>query len=219
MNGTSVGTIVYDPSTQNLKLNSNQFLPTGSLSLYAGTAAPPGWILCQGQTLDISSYSNLFSVIGVTYGGNGVNNFALPDLRGRVPVGSGQLNGSGTNYSQGTLGGVENHSLTVGEMPSHTHIGTINTVGDHTHSYQDAYFAENRSMSGNNNYGTAASSDYDNNFIYRTQSGSWSADPNTFISTGSAGSHTHTMTNSNTGGGSSFSIVQPYVVMSYIIKY
>lgn len=246
MNGVSTGTIQYDSINQNITINGNQFLPIGSLTLFAGVAAPVGWILCQGQTVLIADYPQLFSVISTTYGGDGVTNFRLPDLRGRVPVGSGQLNGVGTNYSQGSSGGTENHTLTVGEMPSHTHTGTIdnagehthtgtiNSVGDHSHTYQDAYFAENASQPGNNKYGTSSSTDYDNNFYFRTQSGGYTVnqnDPSTYLSSGNAGAHTHsmtnanagihnhTMTNSSTGGGGSFSLIQPYVVMSYIIKF
>lgn len=221
MNGVSTGTILYDSVNQNLTVNGNQYLPVGSLTLFVGSSAPAGWILCQGQLLSVSSYPSLFSVIGTTYGGDGVNNFGLPDLRGRVPIGSGSLNGVGTNYPQGSYGGSENHTLTVGEMPSHTHTGTINYNGSHTHTYQDAYFAENRG-GGTNVYGTASSSDYDNDFIYRTQNNGWSTNPNdanTLLPTGTAGNHNHTMTNSSTGGGGSFSIIQPYVAMSYIIKF
>ncbi len=218
MNGTSTGTILYDSATQNLILNGAQYIPIGSLLTYAGLSAPSGWLLCEGQILPIINYSNLFNVIGSTYGGDGTTTFALPDLRGRVPVGSGQLNGNSTNYPRGASGGSENRTLTVNEMPSHTHTGTINSVGNHDHTYQDAYYAENRGLPGNDKYGTASSSDFDNNFIYRTQNGGYSYYPSD-ITTSSAGSHSHTMSNSSTGGDGSFSIVQPYLVMSYIIKY
>jgi microcystin-dependent protein len=186
-------------------------LPTGCLFQYAGGSAPSGWLLCQGQLLNISSYPNLYGVIGTTYGGNGTTTFALPDLRGRVPV------GAGAGYSLGTTGGSETHTLTVNEMPSHTHTGTIDSAGSHTHTYQDAYFAENRG-GGTRVYGTSSSTDTDNDFIYRTQAGGWSTSPSD-IATGSNGAHTHTMTNSSTGGGNSFSVVQPYIALSYIIKY
>jgi microcystin-dependent protein len=199
-----------------LQSGLSTLLPTGCLFQYAGGVAPSGWLLCQGQVLSISSYSNLYSVIGTTYGGNSVSTFALPDLRGRVPV------GSGGSYSLGTTGGSETHTLTISQMPAHNHTGTINATGAHTHTYQDAYFAENAGRTGNNVYGLAASHDQDNNFYYRTTSNGFTSNPDdasTFLSTGSTGSHTHTMTNSSTGGGSSFSILQPYITLSYIIKY
>ncbi len=62
----------------------------GTIQMFAGNFAPQGWMFCHGQTVSISQYTALFSIIGTTYGGDGVNNFALPDLRGRVPVGSGE---------------------------------------------------------------------------------------------------------------------------------
>lgn len=190
--------------------------PVGSLFQYAGSTAPAGWLLCQGQLLTISSYPSLFNVIGNVYGGNGVTQFALPDLRGRVAI------GSGGSYSIGSTGGSETCTLTVNEMPAHTHTGTIDGVSNHTHTYQDAYYAENTGGAGPKVYGTGSSSDYDNNFYYRTQSGSYTSNPNdsaTQLTSGSGGAHTHTMSNSSTGGGASFSIVQPYLTVSYIIKY
>lgn len=190
--------------------------PVGSLFQYAGSTAPAGWLLCQGQLLTISSYPSLFNVIGNVYGGNGVTQFALPDLRGRVAI------GSGGSYSIGSSGGSETCTLTVNEMPAHTHTGTIDGVSNHTHTYQDAYFAENTGGAGPKVFGTSSSSDADNNFYYRTQSGSYSTNPNdssTQLISGSGGAHTHTMSNSSTGGGASFSIVQPYLTVSYIIKY
>jgi microcystin-dependent protein len=190
--------------------------PVGSLIQYVGATAPTGWLLCQGQILAISLYPSLFSVIGNVYGGNGVTQFALPDLRGRVALGA-----SGS-YPLGSAGGSETRTLTINEMPAHSHTGTIDGVSNHTHTYQDAYFAENVSGITPKVFGISAGTDVDNNFYYRTQTGSYTtnaSDPSTLLSSGSAGAHTHTMSNSSTGGGQSFSIVQPYVTISYIIKY
>lgn len=190
--------------------------PVGSLFQYAGATAPVGWLLCQGQLLTISSYPSLFSAIGNVYGGDGITQFALPDLRGRVAL------GASSGYPLGSSGGSETRTLTVNEMPAHSHTGTIDGVSNHTHTYQDAYFAENVSGITPKVFGTSAGTDVDNNFYYRTQSGSYSADPSdpsTLLTSGSSGAHTHTMSNSSAGGGASFSIIQPYVTVSYIIKY
>ncbi|WP_165768055.1 phage tail protein [Flavobacterium plurextorum] len=92
----------------------------GQISMFAGTFAPRGWLFCNGQLLPIPQYSTLFSIIGTTYGGDGINNFALPDLRGRVPVGQGQ----GPGLSPRNLGetsGNENVTLTISNMPAHNH--------------------------------------------------------------------------------------------------
>jgi microcystin-dependent protein len=87
----------------------------GEIRLFAGNFAPAGWLFCEGQLLAISENDVLFSLIGTTYGGDGQNTFALPDLRGRVPA----HNGSGFTLAQS--GGVEQVTLTQGQIPAHTH--------------------------------------------------------------------------------------------------
>jgi microcystin-dependent protein len=92
----------------------------GEIMIWAGNFAPSGWGLCNGQLLAIAQNTALYNVIGTTYGGNGVTTFALPDLRGRVPIHFGQ--GSGlTSRALGAKPGEEIHTLTASEMPSHTH--------------------------------------------------------------------------------------------------
>ncbi|HQU86245.1 MAG TPA: tail fiber protein [Pyrinomonadaceae bacterium] len=76
---------------------------------------PKGWAFCNGQLLQISQHNALFSLLGTTYGGDGKTTFALPDLRGRVPVGAGQT------LKRGQTGGEEKHTLTVDELARHTH--------------------------------------------------------------------------------------------------
>ena len=92
----------------------------GEIRIFGFTFAPKGWALCQGQILPISQNTALFSLLGVTYGGNGTSNFALPDLRGRVPVSFGQGNGL-QNYLQGEVTGTESVTLDATQMPSHSH--------------------------------------------------------------------------------------------------
>lgn len=90
----------------------------GEIRMFAGTFAPRGWALCQGQILAISTNQALFSILGTTYGGNGTTNFALPNLQGRSPVGTGS--GAGlTLITLGEIAGTENVSLTTGQLPSH----------------------------------------------------------------------------------------------------
>jgi len=97
----------------------------GSLLLVPYNFAPTGWALCNGQLLPISQNTALFSLLGTTYGGDGVSTFALPDLRGRVPISSGQ--GSGLqNYALGQNGGAETTTLSANQMPAHNH--AMNTV-------------------------------------------------------------------------------------------
>src|SRR5438067_6217126 len=87
----------------------------GEIRMFGGNFAPVGWALCQGQILPISENDVLFNLIGTTYGGDGQNTFALPDLRGRVPV------GMGTGYPLAQSGGQTNVTLSVAQMPPHNH--------------------------------------------------------------------------------------------------
>ena len=92
----------------------------GSLLLVPYNFAPTGWALCNGQLLPISQNTALFSLLGTTYRGDGVSTFALPDLRGRVPISAGQGPGL-QNYSLGQSGGAETATLTSTQLPSHSH--------------------------------------------------------------------------------------------------
>lgn len=92
----------------------------GTILLFAGSYAPQGWAFCEGQLLSIGDHAQLFSLLGTAYGGNGVTNFGLPDLRSRVPVGAGQ--GPGLSpYMRGQVAGTETAKLSVAQLPAHTH--------------------------------------------------------------------------------------------------
>ncbi|MGC5326210.1 phage tail protein [Brevibacillus sp. SYSU BS000544] len=93
----------------------------GEIRMFAGNYAPAGWAFCDGTELSIAEYSELFAIIGTAYGGNGQDTFALPNLRGRVPVHAGTNNATGTNYTLGQEGGVEDVTLTSNQIPAHTH--------------------------------------------------------------------------------------------------
>jgi microcystin-dependent protein len=99
----------------------------GQIMMFAGNFEPRGWAFCNGQLLPISQNTALFSILGTTYGGNGQTTFALPDLRGRLPMHWGS--GPGLTPRQiGEVGGSESVTLTVNQMPAHTH--TLNAVND-----------------------------------------------------------------------------------------
>jgi microcystin-dependent protein len=87
----------------------------GEIRLFSIGFTPRGWLACEGQLLPVQQNAALYSLLGVQYGGNGSTTFALPDLRGRVPV------GSGSTYVAGQAAGEENHTLLVTEMPGHNH--------------------------------------------------------------------------------------------------
>lgn len=92
----------------------------GTIRLVGFNFAPVGWALCQGQPLSIAENPALFSLLGTTFGGDGVNTFNLPDLRSRVALGQGQGPGL-SNYVQGQAAGVEAVTLTAGQAPAHSH--------------------------------------------------------------------------------------------------
>lgn len=92
----------------------------GDIRIFAGTYAPENWAFCAGQYMSISKYQTLFALIGATYGGDGITNFALPDMRGRIPVGTGPAPGDKT-YTRGEKGGEESNTLVAANMPAHQH--------------------------------------------------------------------------------------------------
>lgn len=98
----------------------------GEIRMFAGNFAPAGWALCAGQLLAISENDALFTLIGTTYGGDGQNTFALPDLRSRVPM------HQGNGHVLGEMGGVESVTLTTNQIPSHTHVPAASNAGSAT---------------------------------------------------------------------------------------
>lgn len=97
---------------------SQQFL--GQISLFGFPFAPNGWALCQGQLLNISQNTALFSLLGTYYGGDGRSTFGLPNLQGRIAVNAGQANGL-SNYVLGQTGGAATVTLIASQLPAHTH--------------------------------------------------------------------------------------------------
>ena len=204
-------------------------LPAGIITQYAGTTAPTGYLMCQGQAVSRSTYAALFTALGTTYGtGDGSTTFNLPDLQGRVPVGK---NGSGTFASLNTKGGAETHTLTEAQMPSHTHTASTNTTGAHTHSGSTS---TNGSHTHNvyQEYGGIGDSNMYPGNGYKAQFANWNAgtkyvtswpvhysgDHSHSFTTGSSGDHSHTVTVNSTGSGAAHNILQPYIVVNYIIK-
>lgn len=111
----------------------------GEIRIFAGTFAPSGWLYCDGSLQAISDYDTLFNLIGTTYGGDGQSNFALPDLRGRVPIHMG--NGAGlSSYPLGASGGVENVTLSTNQIAAHSHPVTATGTSPST-TPQSALFA------------------------------------------------------------------------------
>lgn len=191
---------------------TTQTVPAGFIGFTGASAAPDGWLLCFGQTVSRTTYADLFSAIGTTYGaGDGSTTFRLPDGRGRVIAGKDNMGGTSadrlTNQSGGLngdvlgdTGGTETHTLTTAQMPAHTHTvsGTTNTTGAHTHTF-----------TGKNSVGVTQQAT-SNNFT----------GPDQTITTSSAGAHSHTVsgTAASQGGGGAHNNVQPTIIFNTIIK-
>jgi microcystin-dependent protein len=201
-------------ASSSIMQNDAVLLPAGVVSPYAGVAAPAGYLLCDGAAVSRTTYAALFAVIGTAYGvGNGSTTFNVPDLRARFVIGV-----SGT-YALAAVGGAATKTLGVSEIPSHTHTGSTESEGAHTHAITDpshVHETTNAKDKGEftNTVGQAPAGDATVNTVkgYPTKAAT------TGISINSAGAHAHLFTTNATGGGSSFSILPPYVAMQYIIK-
>lgn len=162
----------------------------GEITMFAGDFAPRGWRFCDGSLLPISANQALFSLLGTVYGGDGVNTFALPNLKGRVPM------HYSTNHPLGSTGGKRSVRLTVNEMPVHNHVvtGNINfkTRGDAPGNFSNPdghYIAQSTAKK----------------FFGRTPSGAKMApleSNNVIGASGSSGKHDN---------------MQPYLVVNFII--
>jgi microcystin-dependent protein len=226
----SAGQVLTRNSSNNAWVNV-QATPAGVISQFAGASAPTGYLLCQGQAISRTDYSALFAVVGTTYGaGNGSTTFNLPDLRTRVPVGQ---NSSGTFATLGATGGDETRTLAIGNLPSHTHSFSATTSSDsHTHTFSGTtstagahahgiYIGGTQLAYGNGTqgFGSGLGSMFGGSNGF--QAASAGAHTHTYSGTTSSDSHTHTVsgTSGATGSGTAFGIVQPFVVLNYIIKF
>jgi microcystin-dependent protein len=130
----------------------------GMIFMFGGNFAPTGYALCQGQLLSISQNTALFAILGTQFGGDGIQTFGLPNLQGRMPLGTGQ--GSGLPpFVVGQIGGSQNVTLLTSNIPQHNHLINASSAGATAGSPQNAFLASsNDPTSGDaiNTYGTPA---------------------------------------------------------------
>ena len=179
----------------------------GLIMLFAGNFPPRNWAFCQGQYLDIASYSTLYSILGTTYGGNGRTDFALPNLAGRCAIGAGSSPGL-TPRRPGQIGGWERNTMDVTHMPAHTHIATTTTTGGTvtlpcvTTSDADSNSPENNFLAGT---GLAGAKIYHAGPSNAAMGGGGTVDVNVEVN------------NQTTGGSQPLENMQPFLALNYII--
>ncbi|WP_317195601.1 phage tail protein [Echinicola shivajiensis] len=178
-----------------------------TVKMFAGNFEPRGWMYCDGRLLPISQYSALFSLIGTIYGGDGRTTFALPDLRGRVPLGPG--NGPGlTPRREGEKSGSETNTMNIMNMPSHNHAAVVNDFkADILVSNEEG----TEETPGTNGATTLAASTNGGRGVGIYNSGA----PSVTLNTGNGGSANVTI--ANNGGSQPVNNMQPYLGINFII--
>lgn len=202
-------------------------IPVGVIEMFAGSTAPNGWLVCNGTTVSRKTYSDLFKVIGTTYGaGNSNDTFTLPDMRGRFAMGAGTgtgLNSSGTGAISGsaqtarTVGqwlGEETHLLTTAELASHTHANTVGSSAGGSNQITGTMNSNTSHAHQNANVQGTSGGQYG---IMDTANAGSSGRP--FVTTTNT-DHTHAIGINNVaeGGNIRHNIIPPCVVVNYIIK-
>ncbi len=192
---------------------------TGTIVGFAGNFAPREYALCEGQTLAIAVYSQLFAIIGTTYGGDGRSTLGLPDLRGRAPIGSGQ-GPALSDYQLGKKGGSETESLSIFQMPQHSHVADLNldTAAVNTNVAVNAASTAANAPDGFNPAGrywaASPTAGAPQGRVYGdTPDTAMNANAVQVEVTGLSGS----VTIENTGSGAAFDIIQPYSVINWIM--
>ena len=213
-------------------------VPVGAVMPFAGSTAPNGWFVCNGQQVSRTTYAALFLAITTTYGnGDGSTTFTLPDMRGRVVL------ATNSTYLLGNTGGAASQTLAAANLPPHTHSGTTGTNGSHNHSgsaNSDGLHNHTITDPGHTHYWGYNSSTV--GYAWTTWGGSsgWTENRTTTSSrsttgitgTNSGGSHTHTLSINNNGDHthsfttdngpgttSAINVMNPYIAMNYIIKW
>jgi microcystin-dependent protein len=188
-------------------------VPAGSLFPFAGTAIPPGFLLCYGQQVSQTTYAQLYAAVGSTWGTPAGGNFYLPDLRGRLVAGADNMGGTAatrlTGYTLGTVGGEQTHTLTTPEMPSHTHTdsGHIHTINDPGHTHNPSTSTFFLGYTGSQTAFQLGGAPSANNM------------PTTASATTGITINSGTANIQNTGGGGAHNNIQPTAAVNYMIRY
>lgn len=187
----------------------------GEIKMFGGNFAPRGYAFCQGQLMAVAQNQVLFSLLGTTYGGDGMSTFGLPDLRGRSPVGIGQGPGL-TPIALGQVAGTESTTLTINQMPQHTHTVTfsspLNATGQAAIPAASASTATQAAPGATTVLGPIAASGRPGT-LYSTTAADTTLQPFTITCSGSVPNSTVSVA----GGSQPFSLRTPYLGVNFII--
>lgn len=224
-NGDIFGNFTYDTSIPGWRKTpeNSASLPAGTIVQWPGATAPANWLIADGSAVSRTTYASLFAAIGVQYGsGDGSTTFNLPNLKGRVAVG---LDSSQTEFNTlGEVGGAKTHTLTVSEMPSHTHASTLTNAtvasSSHNHGLAAGYalIGAGTSLVGrektvpswtfNKVHGSSGAGS--GNYTLATELAGTTDSPSATTTVG--------ITNASVGSDGAHNNLQPYIVLNYIIK-
>jgi len=204
-------------------LSGGQLLPTGSVVAIAAAATPAGFLYCDGSAVSRTTYAALWGVLGSTWGsGDGSTTFNLPDLRSRTVVGAGTAAGAGlTARALAGLGGEENHTLLVAEVPALA-VNIITTEdGSYTHTLVDPAHSHTYAdrVAGVNHANTAGFATGADELLAAHNASTLSTTTSTTgITIDALPQHNHTVAGNTSGGGGLHNNMQPFAPLNYVIK-
>ena len=178
----------------------------GALMYSLRTADKDGWLLCDGRTLSIAAYPELYAILGTTYGGDGITTFGLPDPTDQV------LGVAGSTHAVGSSTGSETITLSTSQLPAHNHSITIDSNGSHTHTINDP--GHSHTIPGGTVVGSSLTTATTN-----SNDSSSTNSATTGISINANGAHTHTASSANTGSGAAINVMQPTLFIGNLFVY
>lgn len=194
---------------------ATQLVPVGTVQMYGGATAPSKWLLCDGSAVSRSTYADLFSALGETFGvGNGTTTFNLPDLRDRFPV------GAGTTYARAATGGEAQHTLTEAELPGHIHGTEAHSHNVPGHSHDAGSLGVGITARG---FDSSHFHLVDNDNFAGGGGGNTTTDAKTYAATGTTGpsgtlgTTSRTPNTTSTGSGSAHENRPPYIGLNFIV--